>query len=79
MLNRHTLGMHKYLGTVFDKIENYDSSILDFMSTFQMKYLQDKLPDYYYIPFGKVGTFKISNMNLLSFIANIVLNEMRGW
>lgn len=79
MLNRHTLGMHKYLGTVFDKIENYDSSILDFMSTFQMKYLQDKLPDYYYIPFGKVGTFKISNMNLLSFIANVVLNEMRGW
>lgn len=79
MLNQHTLGIHKYLCNVFDKLENYDPSILDFIYKFQSKYLQDKLPEYYYIPFGKTGNFKMSNLSLLSFIANVALSEMKGW
>lgn len=79
MLNQHTLGIHKYLCNVFDKLENYDPSVLDFIYKFQSKYLQDKLPEYYYIPFGKTGNFKMSNLSLLSFIANVALSEMKGW
>lgn len=79
MLNQHTLGIHKYLCTVFDKLENYDSSVLDFLSRFQTKYLQDKLPDYYYIPFGKTGNIKLDNLSLFAFIANVTISEMKGW
>lgn len=79
MLNQHTLGIHKYLCSVFDKLDNYDTSVLDFLSSFQTKYLQDKLPEYYYIPFGRTGSFKISNLSLLAFVANVVINEMKGW
>lgn len=79
MLNQHTLGIHKYLCTVFDKLENYDTSIIEFLSIFQTKYLQDKLPDYYYIPFGKTGNYKMTNLTLLSFIANVAINEIRSW
>lgn len=79
MLNQHTLGIHKYLCTVFDKLENYDSSIIDFLSKFQTKYLLDKLPEYYYIPFGKTGNFKMTNLSLFAFIANIAIDEMRSW
>lgn len=79
MLNQHTLGIHKYLCQVFDKLENYDTSILEFLSKFQTKYLQDKLPDYYYIPFGKTGEFKISNLTLFAYIANVTISEMKGW
>lgn len=79
MLNQHTLGIHKYLCNVFDKLENYDPSVLDFIYKFQSKYLQDKLPEYYYLPFGKTGNFKMSNLSLLSFIANVALSEMKGW
>lgn len=55
MLNRHTLGIHKYLLNVFDKVENYDPSVLDFLSKFQRRYIQDKFPEYYYFPFGRTG------------------------
>lgn len=79
MLNKHTLGIHKYLCTVFDKVENYDPEILDFLSKFQRKYLQDKLQDFFYIPFGRVGDYKMSNLGLLSFVAKVVLEEMKGW
>ena len=79
MLNQHTLGIHKYLCNVFDKLENYDRSILEFLSKFQTKYLQDKLPDYYYIPFGKTGNFKMTNLSLFAFIANVTISEMKGW
>lgn len=78
MLNLHTLGIHKYLLNVFGKIENYDPDILEFLAKFQCKYLQDKLPDYYYIPFGRSGNTKMSNLNLFAFIANVTLNEMKG-
>lgn len=79
MLNKHTLGIHKYLCTVFDKVENYDPEILDFLSKFQRRYLQDKLQDFFYIPFGRMGDYKMSNLGLLSFVAKVVLEEMKGW
>ena len=79
MLNQHTLGIHKYLCNVFDKVENYDYDILEFLSKFQRRYLQDKLPDFYYIPFGRTGDFKMSNLGLLSFVTNVVLEDMKGW
>lgn len=79
MLNRHTLGIHRYLCNVFDKVENYDPNILDFLAKFQRRYLQDKLPDYYYIPFGRTGEPKMGNLGLFSFVAKVVLEEMKGW
>lgn len=79
MLNQHTLGIHKYLCIVFDKLENYDPTVIDYISKIQKKYLQDKLPEYWYLPFGKNGIFKMSNLGLFSFIANVVINEMKGW
>jgi hypothetical protein len=79
MLNQHTLGMNKYLCTVFNKIENYDTDILNYLSRFQKNYLQDKLPDFYYTPFGRNGVYKMGNISLLSFIAKVVLSEMKGW
>ena len=79
MLNQHTLGMNKYLCIVFNKIENYDTDILNYLSRFQKNYLQDKLPDFYYNPFGRNGVYKMGNISLLSFIAKVVLSEMKGW
>ena len=67
-----------HLCEVFNKIENYDPSIVDYITKFQMKYLQDKLPDYYYIPFGRLGDFKMSNLELFAFIANVVMREIGG-
>lgn len=79
MVKHHTLGINKYLCTIFDKLENYDTSVLEFISKFQKKYIQDKLPEYYYRPFGKNGTYKMSNLSLFAFIANVAINEMKGW
>lgn len=78
LLNQHAMGIHRYLCEVFNKIENYDPSIVDYITKFQMKYLQDKLPDYYYIPFGRLGDFKMSNLELFAFIANVVMREIGG-
>lgn len=79
ILNQHTLGINKYLRDVFDKIDNFDPSILKYLSKFQKKYLQDKLPEYFYIPFGRNGNYKIDNLELFAFIANIVLTEVKTW
>lgn len=79
MLNMHTLGINKYLCVVFNKIENYDIGILKYLSKFQKQYLQDKLPEYYYIPFGKNGKYKLDNLELFGYITNIALNEIKGW
>ena len=78
-MKQHTLGINKYLCTVFDKIENYDYSILKYLSKFQKQYLQDKLPEYFYVPFGRMGKYKMDNLDLFAFIANIVLTEVRNW
>lgn len=79
MLNKHTLGINKYLCTIFEKIENYDSGILDFIAKFQCRYLQDKLPEFYYAAFGRTGDYKMGNLGLLSFVAKVALEETKGW
>lgn len=79
LVRQHTLGINQYLCTIFDMIDNYDTQVLKFMSKFQKNYLQDKLPDYYYITFGKYGKYKMDNLKLFSYVANVVLQEMKGW
>lgn len=80
MINMHTLGINIYLLKIFNMMENCDLSILEYLSKFQKQYLQDKLPPYYYIPFGTVGGMdKIDNLQLFSFIANITLEEVTHW
>ena len=79
MLNQHTLGINKYLISVFDKLENYDYSVLSYLSKFQKQYLQNKLPEYFYIPFGHNGVYKLDNLELFAFITNIVLSEVKTW
>lgn len=78
LLNQHTLGIHRYLCDVFSKIENYDETVIEYITRFQMKYLQDKLPDYYYNSFGRVGDYKMSNLELFAFIANVIMKEIGG-
>jgi hypothetical protein len=79
MLMKHTLGFNKFFCKVFEKMEDNDPSILSYLSKFQTKYLQDKLPQYYYFPFGKLGDYKTYNLEITSYIANMVLKEMKGW
>lgn len=79
ILKQHTLGLCKFLFGVFLKLENYDPSILKYLNRFQKEYLTDKLPQYYYVPFGRTGKFKMDNLKLLSYIANVTLEEMKGW
>lgn len=78
LLNQHSMGIHRYLCEVFNKLENYDPSIVDYISKFQKNYLQDKLPDYYYLAFGRLGDYKMSNLELFAFIANVVMREIGG-
>lgn len=78
-LKVHSLGMNHHIMNIFDKIENYDEDILDYMAKFQTKYIQYKLPDMYYVPFGRAGEFMTANLQLLGFLMNVVLNEMKGW
>lgn len=79
MLMEHTMGINQYLIKVFQMIEDYDESVLPYLSRFQTQYLQDKLPQYYYPSFGRVANYKTYNMQLFAFIANVVLQEMRSW
>jgi hypothetical protein len=36
------------------------------------------LPDYYYFPFGYNGKYKLENMNLFGYIADVALSSMKG-
>ncbi len=76
MLMQHTLGIHQYLLNVFNLIEDDNQDIYTYLSRFQKLYLQDKLPEYYYIPFGNTGKYKTENLKLFSFIAKIALSEV---
>ena len=76
MIQQHTLGINRYLLTIFEKLESDDQTIFDFIRKFQKKYLMDKLPDYYYISFGKTGQFKFDNLKFFSFIAKIACEEI---
>lgn len=79
ILNQHTLGLNKHIMAFCDRIDNYDTDILRFISKFQRQYLQDKLPEYYYIPFGTTGVFKMENLQLLAYFANIAIQEVKSW
>ena len=77
MVQQHTLGLNQYLLKVFRMLEDNDFDIFEYLSKFQRLYLQDKLDEYYYIPFGNTGKYKLENMKLLSMIAKIAINEVR--
>lgn len=80
MVKQHTMGMNKYLLKVFQYVEDYDIKIFDYLSKFQKNYLQDQYPEFFYHPFCKMGgKFKISNLEFLAFVANIILTETKEW
>lgn len=78
-IQEHTFGLNRYLTKVIDYIENYDINVLKYMKKFQKQYLQDKLPEYYYSAFTKIGDFKTSNLEFFALIANIVVQEVNSW
>ncbi len=78
-LYQHTLGMNKHLLKIFEYLENYDEDIFEYLSKFQTQYLKDKLPIQYYEAFGRVDQYKMYNLKLLSFLANVVLSDVKGW
>ena len=78
-LFQHTLGMTKHLKQIFMYMENCDEDVFKYLSKFQSMYLSDRLPIQYYVPFGKVGEIKVTNLTLLAHIANIVLSASKGW
>ena len=79
LLKQHTMGISKYLVKIFKYIENYDISILQYMSKFQSNYLMDQFPEFIYTPFGMPGLYKYSNLEIFAHIANIVLKEVNRW
>ena len=78
IVKQHMFGIHKYLMKVFHMLEERDSEIYRYLSIFQRKYLMNQLPDYYYFPFGYNGKYKLENMNLFGYIADIALSSMKG-
>lgn len=79
LVQQHTLGFDVYLKRVFEYIENYDENVLKYISRFQKQYLQNKLPEYYYHPFGRNGVYKFSNLELTAFIAQLTIQEVKSW
>lgn len=79
LVQMHTMGFDVYLKKVFGYIENYDENVLKYISRFQKQYLQNKLPEYYYNPFGRNGQYKLSNLELTAFIAQMVIMEVKSW
>ena len=54
--------------------------MLDWLAKFQKNYLKDQYSEFFYHPFCKLGgKYKISNLEFLSFIANSILEDMKGW
>lgn len=80
MLMEQTLGMNLHLKKIFKMIEDYDEEIFTYLRKFQTKYLQDKLPQQFYVPFGRIGAdYKAYNMQLLAYLANVVMEETKHW
>jgi hypothetical protein len=78
-IQEHTFGLNKYMIKVIGDIEAYDKNVLKYMRKFQQQYLQDKLPEYYYSAFAKIGDFKTTNLELFGLMANIVIREVGSW
>lgn len=79
IIHQHTFGLNKYLMKVFGYIENYDMTVFKYVSKFNKQYLQDKLPEYYYFPFGKAGNYKNTNLELFAVIADMLIKEVKTW
>ena len=79
MLMEHTMGINLYLTKIFQMIEDYDENVLRYLSRMQSDYLQDRLPQYWYPSFGKIDQYKTYNLKLFAFVANVVIQEMKGW
>ena len=79
LLMEQTLGMNLHLKKVFQMIEDYDDEIFTYLSKFQKMYLQDKLPPQYYTAFGRIEEYKTYNLQLLAYIASVVIEETKTW
>lgn len=79
LIQQHTLGINKMLCNIFNKIENYDETVIDYLTKMNTRYLQDKLPEYFYNSFGKAGNYKVENLQLFAFLAKILIKEVRSW
>ena len=77
MLQQHTTGMNLHILKIFEMMENYDEDIIPYLRKFQKRYLANQLPDHYYIPFGHTGAFKSENLKLLSYLAKIIIREVK--
>jgi len=78
ILTHHRLGLCPHIIKIFEKIENYDLTLLRDLNIFQTLYLQQKFPEYYYTPFGH-GKYFNSNLEFLAHLANVCLKEVRQW
>lgn len=79
MVQQHTFGLTKYLCNVFKYIENYDPKIMKYISRFQKNYLQDQYPEFMYTPLCTTGSYKLTNLDFLSFVAKVILRERSTW
>lgn len=79
LLKLHTLGINRHLLKIFDMVERCDDSVIRYLNKFEMRYLQDRLPDYFYQAFGRRGQYKLENLNLFAFLANVVMEDMYEW
>ena len=79
ILKQHTLGIVQHLVKIFELLEACDDSIIPYMKKFHKKYLRDKLPDYYYTAFPRLGNFKMDNFQLFAFLMNVIRYDMRSW
>lgn len=76
----HTIGLCRHFVKLFCMLENYDEDVLQYLSRFQQQYLQNKLSDSYYIPFGKPnGPLKTENLKILAYLCKIALREKFIW
>ena len=78
-IQEHTFGLNKYMIKIISYIEAYDKDVLQYMRKFQKQYIQNKLPEYYYSSFAKIGDFKVTNFELFALMANIVIREVNSW
>ena len=78
-VQEHTMGLNRYVIKVFQYIENYDKDVFKYMRKFQKQYLQNKLPEYYYSSFARIGDFKVTNLEFFAHMADVVIREVSTW
>lgn len=76
---QHTLGMIKFLQKIFGYLEACDDTVLSYIRKFQKRYYQDKLQEFYYKSFPKIGEYKTNNLKFLAFMAQVIAMDMREW